>query len=217
MDTAIALPRYSLGEEIANAVTHGIGLLFAVAALVMLTVYASLHGTAWHIVGCSLFGGTMVLLYAFSTLYHSFPWPRIKRVFQTLDHLAIFLLIAGTYTPFTLGVLRGPWGWSLFGTVWGLAVAGIILKCFSPPHWRTISLTIYLAMGWAIIVAIKPLVASLAPGGLILLVTGGLAYTLGVPFYLLERIPYNHAIWHVFVLAGTVLHFFSILFYVIPA
>ncbi len=217
MDTTSTLPRYSLGEEIANAVTHGIGLLLAIAGLIVLIVFASLHGTAWHIVSCSLFGASMILLYAFSTLYHTFPWPRVKRVFRALDHSAIYLLIAGTYTPFTLGVLRGPWGWSLFGVVWGLAVVGILLQYFSLPYWNIISLVIYLGMGWVIVIAIKPLLSALAPGGLAFLVAGGVAYTLGVPFYLMEKIPYNHAIWHLFVLAGTVLHFFSILFYVIPA
>jgi hemolysin III len=212
----IAVPRYTLYEEIANSITHGIGVLLAITGLGVLTAFASLYGTAWHIVACSVFGGTMILLYTASTLYHSIPWQGAKAVLRILDHSAIFLLIAGTYTPFTLVSLRGPWGWSLFVTIWGLAVAGIILGVFLPERLKWLTLVMYIAMGWAVVVATKPMLSAVAPGGLWLLLAGGLCYTCGIPFYIKQTIPFNHAIWHLFVLAGTVFHFFAILLYVIP-
>ncbi len=210
------MPSYSIREEIANSITHGIGILLAIAGLAVLTAFASLYGTAWHIVACSIFGGTMILLYTASTLYHSIQGEKARPVLRVLDHAAIFLLIAGTYTPFTLVNLRGPWGWSLFGIIWGLAVTGIVLEICLNPKFRYIIVGLYIAMGWAIVVAIKPMLAAVAPGGLWLLLAGGLCYTFGVIFYIKKSIPFNHAIWHLFVLAGTVLHFFAILFYVIP-
>ncbi len=210
------MPHYSLSEEIANSVTHGIGIVLAIAGLAVLTAFASLFGTVWHIVSCSVFGGTMILLYTASTLYHSVPWAKAKAVLRVIDHSSIFLLIAGTYTPFTLVSLRGAWGWSLFGIVWGLAVAGILLEIFLPKKLRFIIITLYVAMGWTIVVAVKPMFAAVAPGGMWLLLIGGLCYTLGIPFYLKKFIPFNHAIWHLFVLAGTIFHFFAILLYVIP-
>ncbi|TKB25154.1 hemolysin III family protein [Desulfopila sp. IMCC35006] len=208
--------RYSLYEEIANSITHGIGLLFAIAGLGVLTAFASLYGDAWHIVACSIFGGTMILLYTASTLYHSIQWHSARPLLRTLDHCAIFLLIAGTYTPFTLVNLRGPWGWSLFGTIWGLAIIGIVLEIFLSPRLRHLVIALYISMGWVMVVAIKPMLGAVAPGGLILLLAGGLCYTIGVPLYIKKSIPFNHAIWHLFVLAGTSLHFFAILLYVIP-
>ena len=211
------LPGYTSGEEIANAVTHGLGLALSVAGLVILTVFASLRGGAWHVVSCSIYGATLVILYAASTFYHALPQPRAKSVFQLLDHSAIYMLIAGTYTPFTLVNLRGGWGWSLFGTVWGLAVVGTILEVFGRRRLKGLSLAFYLGMGWLVAIAAGPLVRNLAPGGLLLLGLGGLAYCLGVIFYVWRRLPYNHAVWHLFVLAGSALHFFSVLFYVIPA
>jgi hemolysin III len=207
---------YTLGEEIANSVTHGIGVVLAIAALGVLCTFASRRGTAWHVVGCSVFAATLILLYTASTLYHSVPSSRLKRVLQGIDHCAIFLLIAGTYTPFTLVNLRGPWGWTLFGVIWGLALVGILLRAAVSHTRKRTFLALYLAMGWAVVVAIEPLFESVAPGGIALLVAGGLAYTAGVFFYRWRSLPYHHAIWHGFVLAGSTLHFFAVLLYVIP-
>ena len=216
MSAVAALPRYSAAEEIANSITHGVGVLFGIAALCIMTTFASLYGDAWHIIGASVFGITLVLLYSFSTLYHSIPIPRAKSVFRVLDHAAIFLLIAGTYTPFTLVSLRGAWGWALFGVIWGAAILGIILKVFSLNRWELLSLGLYTGMGWAVAFAVKPLMAAVPTGGLVLLLLGGLSYTFGIVFYVWETLPFNHAIWHLFVLGGSVLHFFAVLFYVIP-
>ena len=216
MNSRIPLRTYSPGEEIANSITHGVGVVFSIAGLAVLTAFASVFGTAWHVVGCSIYGTTQILLYTASTLYHSVPQPRAKAVLRVLDHGAIFLLIAGTYTPFTLVSLRGPWGWSLFGLVWGLAVLGIALQGVLIRRRAVFAVVPYVAMGWLVVVAAKPLLESVALGGLILLLAGGLAYTLGSLFYTWHRLPYHHAVWHVFVLAGSVLHFFAVLFYVIP-
>ena len=209
-------PHYTLGEEVASSVIHGVGIVLGIAGLGVLTAFASLYGDAWHIVGCSVFGAALIVLYSTSTLYHSIPLPRVKAVLRTLDHSAIFLLIAGTYTPFLLVNLRGPWGWSLFAVIWGLALSGIALRVARGRRSTLLSLGLYIGMGWAVLVAIKPLLNSVAPGGLLLLLSGGLAYTSGVAFYVWKRLPYHHAIWHGFVLAGSILHFFAILFYVIP-
>jgi len=209
--------RYTVGEEIANSLTHGLGAVLGIAGLVVLVTLAALHGDVWDVVSCSVYGGTMVVLYTASTLYHGITAPRAKRVLQVADHSAIFLLIAGTYTPFTLVSLRGPWGWSIFGAVWGLAAAGIILEIAFPRRWPALALTLYIAMGWVVVVAVKPLLAVLPTGGLVLLVLGGLAYTAGIGFYAWKKLPYGHAIWHLFVLAGTILHFFAVLFYVVPS
>ncbi len=209
-------PQYSIGEEIANSVTHGVGLILAIAGLAILTAFASRLGNAWHVVSCTLFATTLILQYTFSTLYHSIQLPRAKSVMRVLDHSAIFLLIAGTYTPFMLVNLRGTWGWTLFGIVWTLALLGVLFQVSLLRRWKGISLALYIGMGWVIVIAIKPMLASVDTGGLILLLLGGLAYTSGVVFYLWERLRYNHAIWHGFVLAGSILHFFAILFYVIP-
>ena len=216
MNGHITLPRYSAGEELANSITHGVGVVLAIAGLAVLTSFASVFGTVWHIVSCSIYGGTQILLYTASTLYHSIPLPRAKAVLRLCDHAAIFLLIAGTYTPFTLVSLRGPWGWSLFGLVWGLALTGMALQSILSRYKALVTAIPYVAMGWVAIVAIKPLLESVALGGLVLLVAGGLAYTLGSVFYVWRRLPYHHAIWHLFVLMGSTLHFFAILFYVIP-
>jgi hemolysin III len=204
----------SLGEEIANSVSHGVALLSAVIAVPFLILASARHGTAVNVVGASVFAGTMVLLYFASTLYHAIPHPRAKRLLKKLDHGAIYLLIAGTYTPFTLGVLGGPWGWTLFGLVWALAVVGVTLKAFdriSHPVWST---GLYIVMGWLVVVAAKPVLASIATPGLILLAAGGLAYTLGVAFFTLDsRVRYAHFVWHLFVIAGTTCHFFAVLDY----
>lgn len=207
---------WTLGEEIAHSITHGIGAALSVAALVVLTMIAYTHGDTWQLVGCSVFGTTLVLLYTASTLYHSIPHPPTKAVFQALDYSAIYLLIAGSYTPFTLVNLRGPWGWSLFGVVWGLALLGIILRFSFLKRSEIASLTLYIAMGWTALVAAKPILETFEVGGIILIVLGGVAYTAGVAFYAWERLPYHHAIWHVFVLAGSTFHFFAVLNYVLP-
>lgn len=203
-------------EEVMNAVTHGIGTLLAVAGLVLLTVLAYLHGDIWHIVSFSIYGTTLVLLYLASTLYHSFTNERVKRVFKILDHSAIYLLIAGTYTPFTLVPLHGVLGWTVFGVVWGLAVIGIIFKVFFTGRFKLVSTICYLGMGWFIVFAIKPLLATVPALGMSWLFVGGLFYSLGSIFYLWKKIPYNHAIWHLFVLAGSVSHFIAVFFYVLP-
>lgn len=207
---------YSSREELANSVTHGLGALLGVAGLVLLVVASSRHGDAWHVVSTAVFGATLVLLYSASTLYHSFRDEQVKRILQKFDHAAIFLLIAGTYTPFVLVTLRGPWGWSLFGVVWGLAVTGVALKFWFAGRFRVVSTLIYLGMGWLVMIAIKPLATALPAGGMKLLVAGGLCYTGGAAFYLWKRLPYHHAIWHLFVLGGSVCHWAAVFCYVVP-
>jgi len=207
-------PLYSLSEEVAHALSHGLGLLASLGGLVTLVAAAWLRGGAWHIVGSAVFGVTLVLLYASSTLYHGTRSPRVKRLFQRIDHAAIFLLIAGTYTPFTLVSLRGGWGWTLLAIIWGVAILGILLEAAG--HSRRISVALHLAMGWLIVIAAEPLARSLHPDGLLLLALGGGAYTLGVAFYGWQRLPYNHAVWHLFVMAGSACHFACVFGYVIP-
>ena len=207
---------FSRGEEIANAITHGIGLLMAVAVLPLLIVLAVWKGTAWHVVSCSVYGSTLVLLYTSSTFLHALPGERAKRVFGKLDYSAIYLLIAGTYTPFALVSLRGPWGWSLFGVVWGLAVLGVLFEVLMKRRRGWLSLAFYIALGWLLVVAIRPLVQAVPVGGLVLIGAGGLAYTLGSAFYVWRGFPYHHAVWHLFVLAGSVLHVLAVALYVIP-
>jgi hemolysin III len=207
---------YTLGEEIAHAVTHGLGLVLSIAGVAVLLAAASVRGDAWHVVGCAVFGVTLVLLYAASTLYHSIRHQRAKGVLQQLDHGAIFLLIAGSYTPFALVTLRGGWGWTLLALVWGLAVLGIALQVARRSGARRPLVPIYLLMGWLVVIAFEPLVRSLHPEGLLLLFLGGAAYTLGVVFFAWRRLPYNHAVWHLFVLAGSACHFSCVLGYVIP-
>ena len=203
----------SLGEEIANSVSHGLGFLATVAAFPVLVMAAQQRGDPAAIVGASVFATTMVLLYLASTLFHALPRCRAKRVFQILDHSAIYLLIAGTYTPFTLGVLRGSWGWTLFGIVWGLAVVGTVLKALGGVRYTTLSTWMYLAMGWVVLIAAET-VWTLVPGwGLFWLVAGGVAYTAGAVFFMAERIRYFHFVWHLFVVAGTACHFIAVLRY----
>jgi len=215
MVETLALPKrpQSLGEEIANSVSHAVGLLAAVVAIPVLVLSAVRRGDAAGIVGASVFAATMVLLYLTSTLYHALPRNRAKRVFRVLDHGAIFLLIAGTYTPFTLGVLRGTWGWTLFGLVWGLAAAGVVLKAMGGVRYPILSTCLYLGMGWLVLIAVRPLWLRMPPSGLLWLLAGGLAYTAGVAFFAAERIRYGHFIWHLFVLAGTACHFIAVLWY----
>lgn len=202
----------SVGEEIANSVSHGVGFLAVVAVTPLLVLGAIPHGAS-NIVGVSIFAATMAALYLASTLYHAIPHPRTKRVLRVIDHGAIFLLIAGTYTPFTLGILRGAWGWALFGTVWGLALAGLGFKVVGGLRFPMASTAIYLAMGWLVIVAIQPLWQRMPPAGLAWLVAGGVAYTGGVTFYVMKRLRYGHFLWHLCVLAGTTCHFFAVIGY----
>ncbi|MEJ2592744.1 MAG: hemolysin III family protein [Candidatus Thiodiazotropha sp.] len=217
MRSEMTANRYTLGEEIAHAVSHGIGALLSIVGLTVLVAYAALNGNAWHITSCSIYGATLIFLYTASTLYHGITQPKAKQVLQRIDHAAIFLLIAGTYTPFTLVNLRGAWGWTLFGLVWGLALLGVVLETLVKRRIRWLSLTLYLGLGWLVLIAIKPLLATVATGGLVLLLAGGLCYSLGVIFYVWRRLAYHHAVWHLFVMAGSALHFFSIFYYVVPS
>ena len=211
-----SISRYSPGEEIANSITHGIGILLALAALCILIRFADRYGDVWRVVSVSVYGATLIMLYTASTLYHSIQKQRLKGFLQNLDHSAIYLLIAGTYTPFTLVSLRGPWGWGLFGVVWGLAVLGIVLQFMPTKQLKTVSLLLYVGMGWSVVAAVKPLIQAVDAGGILFLVLGGLAYTLGIFFYVRDKMNYNHAVWHLFVLAGSILHFIAVLFYVVP-
>ncbi|MCF8068852.1 MAG: hemolysin III family protein [Desulfobacterales bacterium] len=201
------------GEEIANSISHGVGFLAAATTSPILVISAVQHNNAAGIVGASIFAFTMVLLYITSTLYHTLARNKAKRVFQILDHGAIFLLIAGTYTPFTLGVLRGAWGWTLFGLVWGMAVMGIVLKSVGGVRCQKLSTFLYLAMGWLIVIAVKPLWLNMPARGLFWLIAGGAAYTAGVVFFAAPRIRYAHFVWHLFVIAGTACHFIAVLRY----
>ncbi len=207
---------YSIREEIAHSITHGFGLLLSVVGLATLVVYSSLYGDAWHIVSSSIYGASLIVLYTSSTLYHAVTPTNLKRVLQKLDHAAIFLLIAGTYTPFTLVNLRGGWGWTLFGMVWSIAIAGMVMELVVKKRYKGLSIALYLGLGWLVMIAIGPMIDSVAPGGLILLLVGGLFYSLGVIFYVWKTLVYHHAIWHLFVLAGSAFHFFAVLFYVVP-
>ena len=207
---------YHLGDILANAITHGIGALLAIIGAVAL-IAASTRGTARLVVSCSIFSATLVLVYLCSTLYHSLVRTRARHVFHILDHSAIYLLIAGTYTPFTLITLRGPLGWTIFGIEWGLAVAGVVFKSFAVGRFEVASALVYLAQGWFVVVAAVPLVHALGWRGLIWLGAGGGAYTLGIVFFALDRLRYFHALWHLFVLAGSIAHYFAILLYVVPA
>lgn len=207
---------YGIWEELLNSITHGTGVVLSIAALVLLIVFSSLHGSARHVVSCVIFGVTLILLYSSSTLYHSAQKPHLKRVFKVFDHCCIYLLIAGTYTPFLMIVLHGSLGWTLFGIIWFLAAAGVIFKIFFVHRFKKVSTVAYVFMGWIIIFAIKPLMDTLPAGGVIWLVAGGLSYTLGVIFYTWKRLPFNHAIWHLFVLGGSACHFFAVIFYVLP-
>jgi len=205
---------YSLGEEIANSITHGVGIGLSVAALTLLIVYSLRSGDAWKIASAIVYGITLVLEYTASTLYHSFPQPQVKHVFKILDHAGIYLLIAGTYTPFTLVTIREDGGWWVFIMIWALAIIGIATEAFWAYRPRWLSAAVYLAMGWLVIFAIRPIVAHLDPAGVWLLVAGGLAYTLGTVFYVFKKVPYFHAVWHLFVLAGSICHFLSVVLFV---
>jgi hemolysin III len=208
------LREQSQGEEIANGISHALGLVAAVVGVPYLVVHAARGGDAAFIVGVSVFSATILLLYLASTVYHALPAGKAKRVFRILDHSSIFLLIAGTYAPFALGVLRGAWGWTLLGIVWGLAVAGVALKSIGRASHPVVSTGLYLLMGWLVVIAVDPLFARVPIAGLIWLLAGGLSYTAGVAFFATDSwLPYGHLLWHVFVLAGTACHYFAVLWY----
>ena len=211
-----SLDCHSPHEELANSLSHGLAALAAAAGLSVLVVLAARGGDPWRIVSFSIYGATLVLLYCVSAFYHGFSNPRVKHVFRILDHSAIYLLIAGTYTPFVLVTLRGPWGWTLFGVAWGVALLGVLQAVLAPVRFKLLGLAADVALGWLIVVAWKPLTASLAAGGVAWLIGGGLFYTLGIAFYAVKRIPYNHAVWHLFVLCGSACHFAALLLYVLP-
>lgn len=209
---------YSLGEEIANSVTHGVAAIFSVVGLILMVTLAALRSqSAVAVTAVAIFGASMIVLYTASTLYHAITNRKAKKILQVFDHLSIYLLIAGSYTPFCLITLQGTLGWTLCIAEWVLAAVGILLQPILMKRGNFINCLIYLAMGWLVLLVIKPLVAALPAGGLWLLVAGGLAYSVGVFFYVMNRIPFNHAIWHVFVFAGTLLQFLSVFFYVLPA
>lgn len=217
MSTEALTPRYAFAEEVVSSAIHGIGIVFSIIALTVLVAFASMHGDAWHVTSVAVFGTTLILLYTASTLYHGIPNEVAKPALRALDHIAIYLLIAGTYTPFTLISLRGAWGWSLFAVVWSLAILGIALELTSLKRLRAPAVALYIGMGWLALAAAGPLIQAVPSQGLWLLLCGGAAYTLGVPFYLWRSLPFSHAIWHGFVLLGSMLHFFSILWYVLPS
>ena len=205
--------RYTFAEELFNSISHGIGALLSIVALVVLVAFASAKGDVWRIVSFSIYGFTLFFLYTSSTLYHSVFHEKVKRVLRIFDHVAIFIFIAGCYTPITLVAMRGPWGWTIFGVVWGIAIVGTLLKIFAINRFKYLSLFLYILMGWLIIIAIKPMLAMLPPGLFFWLLAGGLLYSIGIIFYVWKRLPFNHGIWHLFVLAGSTVHFLGILFY----
>ncbi|GAA4058584.1 PAQR family membrane homeostasis protein TrhA [Amphibacillus indicireducens] len=208
--------QFSLGEEIANAITHGVGMVLSIVGLVFLIIFSALYGSAWHVVSFTIFGVTMVFLYTSSTLLHSLPRGRAKDVFEILDHSSIYFFIAGTYTPFLLVAVRGTLGWTLFGIVWGVAIAGTIFKVFFVKRFVLVSTVLYVAMGWLIVFTWPTLTEQLARNGIILLIIGGLFYTLGAIFYVWRFFKYHHMVWHLFVLTGTILHYFTVLIYLLP-
>ncbi len=210
------LTYYEPKEEKFNVISHAIGLILSVAALVLLVVYSSLKGNAWHIVSFSIYGASLIVLYSASTFYHYVQNPKLRYKLNIFDHSAIYILIAGTYTPFTLVVLKGWVGWTIFGVSWGLALAGIVLKLFFTGKYDKISTFAYVLMGWVVIFAIKPLVQNLPFEGLMWLLAGGIFYTVGAVLYSIKNLKYNHAIFHIFVLLGSFAHFIAVFFYVLP-
>lgn len=204
--------RYTLGEEIFNSVSHGAGGMLAIAGTVVLIVIAALYSNAWGVVSSAIYGASMIILYTMSTLYHAITNKKAKSFFRIMDHNTIFILIAGTYTPYTLVPLRGPVGWTLFGIIWGAAIIGIVFNSISLEKAKKLSLVCYVAMGWAIIFAIKPMIASVTKTSLVFLLIGGIFYTAGIVFYAVKKIRYFHSVWHLFTVGGTVFHYFSILF-----
>ena len=204
--------RYTLGEEIFNSVSHGAGGMLAIAGTVVLIVIAALYSNAWGVVSSAIYGASMIILYTMSTLYHAITNKKAKSFFRIMDHNTIFILIAGTYTPYTLVPLRGSVGWTLFGIIWGAAIIGIVFNSISLEKAKKLSLVCYVAMGWAIIFAIKPMIASVTKTSLVFLLIGGIFYTAGIVFYAVKKIRYFHSVWHLFTVGGTVFHYFSILF-----
>ncbi|RBW69303.1 PAQR family membrane homeostasis protein TrhA [Bacillus taeanensis] len=206
---------FSKGEEIANSITHGIGAFLSIAALVILIIFSSLNGSVWHIVSFTIFGVTMALLYISSTFVHALPHGRAKDIFEILDHSSIYFFIAGTYTPFLFLAVKGWLGWTLFGIVWGVAIAGTVFKSFFVKKYLFVSTIGYVLLGWQIVFAWKPLVGTLPHNGVVLLVMGGIFYTVGAVFYVWRGFKFHHAVWHLFVLGGTASHFFAVLFYLL--
>ncbi len=214
--SSTSVARYSFGDERASSVIHDIGIVLSIAGLATLVAFAALHGSAFTVVACTVFGSSLVLLYTASTLYHLITVAAANPVLRAFDHIAIYVLIAGTYTPFTLIALPGAWGWGLFAAVWMLALMGSALELGLFKRYRRLAVLLYVSMGWIGMMGFEPLSEHLHAGGIALLIGGGLAYTLGVPFYLWRRPPYHHTLWHLFVLTGSVLHFLAVLLYVIP-
>ncbi len=210
------LKKYSPLEEKVNIISHLIGFILSVVALVLLVTHASMHGDVWHIVSFSIFGASLIILYAASTFYHSAKKPQLRKRLKIIDHASIYVLVAGTYTPFTLVTLNGTLGWAIFGSSWGLALTGIILKVFFTGKYNLISTSMYVFMGWIIVFAIKPLINNLPSEGFLWLLAGGISYTLGAILYSIKKIKFNHAIFHMFVLTGSFCHFISVFFYVLP-
>ncbi|MDD2540702.1 MAG: hemolysin III family protein [Desulfuromonadaceae bacterium] len=210
------LVHYDETEEMVNRLTHGLGALASLIGVIALIMLAARQHDSYRVVSACIYGAAMVTFYCLSTAYHSVRKPYIRYVFRVLDHASIYLMIAGSYTPFALVTMRGPWGWSLFGTVWGLGTVGAVMKIFTTHRLRFVGPVLYIALGWIVVIALKPLSAALPAHGLELLFAGGVAYTAGVIFFLWDRLPYNHAIWHLFVLSGSVCHFCAIYYYVIP-
>ena len=216
MNDESGINHYSPAEERANIISHALGFILSIVALLLLLRHATLHGNMWHVVTFSIFGASLIFLYAASTLYHSATKPELRRRLRIIDHASIYVLIAGTYTPFALVTLKGPVGWMIFGVSWGLALSGMILKLFYTGKYHLASTLMYVFMGWIIIFAIKPLIENLSYGGLFWLCAGGAAYTLGAIIYSIKKIQFNHAIFHMFVLLGSFSHFVSVYFYVLP-
>ena len=213
---AIQIPKYSLSEELISSISHGVGGLLGISALVLLVVFSAITGDPWKVASCAVYGATLIILYTMSTIYHALRVNKAKRVFRVIDHCSVFLLIAGTYTPFTLVSLRGVTGWWMFGVVWGAAVLGIVLNCVDLKKFAKFSMICYIAMGWVVILAIKPMINAVGASGMIFMLLGGIAYTIGAAIYGFgKKIKYMHSLWHFFVLAGSILQFFTILFYVI--
>jgi len=198
-------------DELANSLTHGIGVFLSIAGLIILILVAAFYGNVWHVVSFSIYGTSLVILYSFSTLYHSVRHPGVKKSLRFLDHSSIYILIAGTYTPFALVSLRGGWGWSLFGVIWACAFVGVLLKYFFTGRYEILSVIVYIAMGWLCLIALKEITVRVPGMSIILLLSGGVSYTAGVVFYAWKKVPYHHAIWHVFVFTGSLFHYFAVL------
>ena len=210
-------PFYTLGEELFNAISHGVGAVLSIGGCAVVILIAIFSGSVINVVSAAIYGATLIILYTMSTLYHSFTNRTVKKVFRVFDHCSIYLLIAGTYTPFTLVALKGVFGYTLFAVVWSIGILGIVLSAVNMEKFRVLLMICYIATGWIVVVAMKPLLEALDKGGVILLIVGGVLYTVGVIFYKLKKIKYMHSVWHLFVLGGSILHYFSIVLYVFPA